>query len=128
MPIDPQLDRLFHRRGFSDVDFSTVRSVWRNRDRDVIFVKGYFPESAATVNIHNISFAHVDVDLYQSVAQTLEFLSDRFLERSIVVFDDYLRRADGVIKAVGEFTDRHPQWVAFPIYPGQGLMINRGWL
>jgi hypothetical protein len=28
---------------------------------------------------------------------------------------------------VREFTAAHPDWAAFPLFPGQGLMINRDW-
>jgi hypothetical protein len=45
----------------------------------------------------------------------------------VVVFDDYLRSVDGVVRAVREFTAAHPDWAAFPLFPGQGLMINRDW-
>jgi hypothetical protein len=49
------------------------------------------------------------------------------IDRSIVVFDDYFRSAEGVMKAVKEFTAAHRDWVTFPIFPGQGLMIDREW-
>jgi hypothetical protein len=94
---------------------------------DVRWVRGYFPESAASTEIGNISFAHIDLDIYKSTAETLDYLHPRFIDRSIVVFDDYLRNADGVMKAVREFSVAHPDWATFPIFPGQGLMIHRSW-
>ena len=92
------------------------------------WVQGYFPESAANVEISNISFAHVDTDLYESTAKTLEYLRPRMTNRSIIVLDDYLRSVDGITTAVGEFTVAHPDWVAFPIFPAQGLLIRRDWI
>jgi hypothetical protein len=93
----------------------------------VRWIRGYFPESAANVDLSNISFAHIDTDLYESTAKTLTYLQPRLIDHSIVVFDDYLRSVDGVMKAVGEFTRAHPDWAAFPMFPGQGLMIHRDW-
>lgn len=127
LPIDRKLDRLFHPDGFSDVDFASVQSAWAGKGRNVTFIKGYFPQSATNTDIRDISFAHIDVDLYQSVADTLEFLLDRFLDQSIIVFDDYMRGAEGLMKAVREFESEHRDWISFPIYPGQGMMINRNW-
>jgi hypothetical protein len=79
------------------------------------------------MDISNISFAHVDTDLYESTAKTLNYLQPRLIERSIVILDDYLRGADGLIKAVREFTLAHPEWATFPMFPSQGLMIRRDW-
>jgi hypothetical protein len=127
LPIDAKLDRLFLRNDFSNVEFAAVKSAWEGKGRNVTWVKGYFPESAANANIRNISFAHIDVDLHKSTLDTLEFLHPLFIDRSIIVLDDYLRSVDGVMKAVKDFQDRHPEWVSFPIYPSQGLMLHSSW-
>jgi O-methyltransferase len=127
VPIDPQLDHLFHRGDFSDASFDAVKALWRDKGRDVVWVKGYFPASASDLNIEGISFAHLDVDLYQSTADTLEFLRPRFLDRSIIVIDDYLKNTPGLMKAVREFEAAHPEWCSFPMYPGEGIMIHRSW-
>jgi hypothetical protein len=127
LPIDSQHDRLFARENFADTNFASVKSAWKNKRRDVIWVKGYFPQSAAGINISNVSFAHIDLDLYQSTLDTLEFLDGRFVDKSIIVLDDYMRSVDGVMKAVIEFQSAHPEWISFPMYPGQGLMIHKSW-
>jgi O-methyltransferase len=127
LKIDPSVDRLFRKEQFTDTSFETVKAPWAGKGRDVRWVRGYFPESAAGMEISNISFAHIDTDLYESTAKTLDYLRPRLIDRSIVVFDDYLRSVEGVIKAVGEFTLAHPDWVAFPMFPSQGLMIHRNW-
>jgi hypothetical protein len=54
-------------------------------------------------------------------------LRPRLIDRSVVVFDDHLHSVDGVVGAAREFTAAHPDWAAFPLFPGQGLMINRDW-
>jgi O-methyltransferase len=127
LEIDPRVDRLFNKEQFADTSFETVKAAWRGKERDVRWVRGYFPESANGMEISNISFAHVDTDLYESTARTLDYLRPRLIDRSIVVFDDYFRSVDGVVKAVAEFTAAHPDWTAFPLFPGQGLMIHRSW-
>lgn len=127
LKMDPTLDRLFKKEQYSDASFEAVKLPWAGKGRDVRWVRGYFPESAAGIEVSNISFAHVDTDLFESTISTLNYLLPRFIDRSIIVLDDYLRGADGLMKAVGEFTAAHPDWVVFPLFPSQGLMIHRSW-
>jgi hypothetical protein len=129
LPIDPSLDHLFARERFRDTSFELVKSRWSNKSRNVRWVRGYFPNSAGDIEISNVSFAHVDLDLYESTVNTLEYLRPRLIEQSIVVFDDYLRGVDGVIKATREFSEAHPDWVIFPSRRrlGRGAEIARLW-
>jgi hypothetical protein len=127
LPVDANLDKIFSREHFIDANFETVKAAFDTKNRNVTLLKGYFPASAANENIQGVSFAHIDADIYRSTIDTLEFLLPRFVARSIILFDDYLRRADGVIKAVEEFQMAHREWKSFPIYPGQGLMIHESW-
>jgi hypothetical protein len=127
LKIDPGADRLFKEEQFTDTSFESVEAPWAGKGRDVRWVRGYFPESAENIEISNISFVHVDTDLYESTAKTLGYLRPRLIDRSVVVFDEYLRSVGGVVRAVREFTGAHPDWAAFPLFPGQALMINRDW-
>ncbi len=127
LPIDSRLDRLFSRSDFVDTSLTFVQAAWKGKRRNVNWLKGYFPESAAGVGIRDISFAHIDVDLYKSTFESLAFLSPHFIDRSLVVLDDYMRGVDGVMKATKDFLNLHPEWICLPIYPGQGLMIHRSW-
>jgi O-methyltransferase len=127
LAMDPTLDHLFTRDQFRDTSFEFVKSHWSRKARDVRWVRGYFPESAAETEIANVSFAHVDLDIYDSTVKALKYLQPRLIDRSIVVFDDYLRSVDGVVKAAREFSEAHPEWATFPLFPGQGLMLHRSW-
>jgi hypothetical protein len=127
LKIDRELDGLFHKDQFLDVRFDEVKMYWAEKGREVEFVKGYFPESALGIDISGVSFAHIDLDLYQSTLDTLNFLRTKFIEHSIIVFDDYFRKAHGVMRAIEEFEQKCPDWKTFPIYPAQGLMLHRSW-
>jgi hypothetical protein len=127
LKIDMKLDRLFNVEQFTDTSLESVKINWNQRNRDVVLIKGYFPESATGHNIQKISFLHLDLDLYESTLKALCFLKDEFLDRSIIILDDYLRGADGVMQAVTEFEEACPEWRCFPIFPGQGMMLNKSW-
>ena len=127
LKIDPGADRHFKKEQFTDTSFESVQAPWAGKGRDVRGSEAISLKSAENIEISNISFVHVDTDLYESTAKTLDYLRPRLIDRSVVVFDDYLRSVDGVVGAVREFTAAHPDWAAFPLFPGQGLMINRDW-
>jgi len=52
-------------------------------------VKGFFPETAAPYRDITFGFVHIDVDIYQSVKDCLEFFYPRVLKNGLIVSDDY---------------------------------------
>ena len=57
-------------------------------ENKIIFRKGYFPLSFKNFN-EEISFLHLDVDLYQAHKDCLEFFFPKLKKGGIVTFDDY---------------------------------------
>jgi O-methyltransferase len=68
----------------------------------VEFHKGLFPGSAAAVNECRFSFVHLDVDLYQSTLDCLDFFYPRMHLGGIIISHDYAT-ALGVNLAFAEF-------------------------
>ena len=54
----------------------------------IIFKKGFFPESFEGFD-EKISFLHLDVDLYNSYKDCLEFFFPKLVKNGIVTFDEY---------------------------------------
>lgn len=67
-----------------------------------VFHKGLIPETFAGLEDHSILFAHVDVDLYQSTKDCLEFIFPRLIHGGVILVDDY-HFHPGAKKAVDEF-------------------------
>ncbi|MFT4800724.1 class I SAM-dependent methyltransferase [Patiriisocius sp. Uisw_047] len=90
--------------GFSDVG-GALPSVPDN----VELVKGYFDETLPNfVNEQkdNISLLHIDSDLYSSCKTIFDFLHDRIVVGTVIVFDEFFNYPDwknGEFKAWGEF-------------------------
>ena len=57
-------------------------------DQNVVFKKGFFPDSFEGFN-EEISFLHLDVDLYKSYKDCLEFFFTKLKKGGIVTFDEY---------------------------------------
>jgi len=125
--LDAQLDRNFSQEMFKDTSRQRVEELFRSRGRAFQVIAGFFPQSCAGIDLGPISFVHLDADIYKSTIESLEYLSGCTTERSLIVLDDFFRRADGVNKAVGEFIGHNRSWAAFPLFPGQGLMVHRSW-
>ena len=71
---------------------------------NVTILKGIFPDdTAAAIADRRFSFCHIDVDVYQSAQEVLDWVWPRLSVGGIVVFDDYgFSTCDGVTKLVNE--------------------------
>jgi O-methyltransferase len=73
-----------------------------------------------------LAFAHVDVDIYQSVLDCCRFIMPRMLRGGFVVFDDYgFPSCPGARQAVdGFFRDRPERPLMLPT--GQAVVFASG--
>ena len=94
---------------------STVNDFKKNikkylNDIDYNIVEGYYHDTLLDSEIsENFSFIHIDVDLYSSCKDVLNFLKGRLSDGSILLFDDYFcyrgRRDSGVQHAFNEWLE-----------------------
>lgn len=88
---------------FGDVSLKSVKSFLRDCP-NVSFYPGIFPDTASLIKDKKFSFVYIDVDIYKSMKDCLEFFYDRVVSRGVIVIDDYGAPAcPGVKKAVSEF-------------------------
>lgn len=125
--LDSGLDRLFMRGQFRDGSAAQVRELLTRHGADFHLIEGIFPQSDTQGAVAGLSFVHVDVDIHDATLASLRHVAGRCLDRALVVVDDYRRGADGCDRAVASFVRDHPQWAAFPLYPGQALLVHRSW-
>lgn len=100
---DPSID--YHKKGdFADTSLSAVMTKLKDF-KNVIYYPGIFPESAKTVENIKFAFVNVDVDIYKSTKDCLEFFYPRLAEGGgIFIQDDYnFPNCKGATKAVDEF-------------------------
>lgn len=87
-PTDAQRD--WHKAGdFADTSLETVEHNLRDYADRVEIRKGFIPDTFAGLGDEEISFCHVDVDIYTSIMDTLEFVWPRLSVGGVIVFDDY---------------------------------------
>jgi O-methyltransferase len=85
---------------------------------------GYIPETFRETGIDRLAFAHIDVDLYKSVLDCVEFVYPRLVPGGMIIFDDYgfpgcVRAREATDKAFESLPEK-------PIYlpTGQAVVIK----
>ena len=93
-----------HKKGdFYDTSVESVKQFIGDCS-NVFFHKGFFPETAQEVAIKQFCFVHIDVDIFQSVKDCLEFFYNRTVPGGIIILDDYaFPSCPGAKKAADEF-------------------------
>jgi O-methyltransferase len=87
-PTHPEFDPYYKGGEFSDTSLEAVRGRLPFTER-VEFRKGFIPDTFAGLEHLRVAFAHVDVDIHDSVKACCEFLYPRLMAGGIMVFDDY---------------------------------------
>ena len=103
MPQPDQSQDSFGVGAYSDTSIETVRSVVGD-EAYIHHHKGLIPDTFAGLEGVSISYAHIDVDLYQSVLDCCAFIYPRMLKGGVMIFDDYGSVASyGARAAVDDF-------------------------
>jgi len=102
---DPAIDH--HKKGdFSNTSIEEVKTKLQ-KFSNVLYYKGLFPASAELAKNTLFAFINIDVDLYQSTIDCLNFFYPRLIIGGIIsVYDDYnFPNCKGATKAVNEFVE-----------------------
>ena len=91
--------------------------------QNVFFYPGLFPSTGDLVRNNKFALVHLDVDLYQSTKDALEFFYPRLVPGGILISHDF-PSADGVQKAFAEFMANKPEKVIqLPL--SQGMIVRQ---
>ena len=85
---------------FSNTSLENVENYLSNY-KNIYCYKGKFPETSEPIKTKKFSFVHLDVDLFQSTIDCLEFFYPRMINGGIILTHDY--HTDGVKQAFNEF-------------------------
>lgn len=107
LPIPAKQDGDVHREHQYSCSLESVQG-YLAQQRNVHYYKGRFPDSAPTNLNCRFSFAHFDVDLYESTLGCLEYFYPRMLPGGIMLSHDY-SILSGVRDAFAEFLEDKPE-------------------
>lgn len=88
----------------ADVTRADVEALFKTHGHDVRILTGIFPEDTGGEFHGRIKLLHIDVDVYQSARDVVEWGFDRIVPGGIVIFDDYgFTGTDGVTRLCEEY-------------------------
>ncbi len=90
--------------------------------KNIIFYKGLFPKSSNKLKSSKFAFVHLDVDLFQSTKDSLEYFYPRMSKGGIILCHDYPISV-GVNKAINKFFKDKPETV-IKMVGNQALIVK----
>lgn len=79
-----------HKKGdFSDTSVQAVKNIIGEAINLCKFYVGWIPETFRDFNEHSVSFCHIDVDIYDSVYNSVSFFWPKLVSGGFMIFDDY---------------------------------------
>ncbi len=105
LPEPGPMDK-FHKKGDFDISIDDMENIMDLTERhEVTILTGFSPEVFTQLPPHEIfSFVHVDVDLYQSVKDALDYFYPRLIPTGMMIFDDYgFETTPGAKQAIDEW-------------------------
>lgn len=100
LPDVGEIDVLFHKGQF-EASLEEIKNHLKKYS-NVYFYKGFFPATADPVKNKKFSFIHLDVDIYSSTLDCLNFFYPKMSRGGVIVSHDYIYAA-GVKKAFDDF-------------------------
>lgn len=103
----------FHKKGdFSDTSYNDIKALLEKERNGIKVIKGWIPQVFNDLTIENVSFAHIDLDLYEPILETCKFLYPKLQKGAIMLFDDPMAvSCKGARRAVEEFFLDKPEHV-----------------
>jgi O-methyltransferase len=122
----PKTDRQrdFHKEDdFDDTSVDAVSS-FVGRDEWIEYHPGFIPDTFRGQEGLRFAFAHIDVDIYQSIIDCCEFIYPRVNSGGIILFDDYgVASCPGARAAVDAFFGDKPE-VPLVLRTGQAVVFR----
>jgi O-methyltransferase len=122
MPKTNSTKDIHRENDFCDTTVESV-SAFVGKDDFVVYHKGFMPDTFVGLEDAQFSFAHVDVDIYQSVLDSCAFVYPKMKKGGIILFDDYgLPSCPGAREAVDTFFADKPE-IPLVLNSGQAIVF-----
>lgn len=123
----PETNTAFDKHRAGDFIDTSLETVKRNigLTNDIYFHKGFIPETFEGLTIETVSLLHVDLDIHDSIIDTLNHFYDAVVPGGFILFDDYgFESCYGARLAVDAFFQDKPE-VPICLTTGQALVLKR---
>jgi O-methyltransferase len=120
-------DSLYVDGEHSDTNIDTVNNLLGELNIDnVRILKGIFPDDTSNEVIHDkFRMCHIDVDVYQSAKDVLEWIWPKMVIGGVVIFDDYgFDRCNGIARLVDRYMNYNDRIIIYNLN-GHAIMIKQ---
>ncbi|HSX12811.1 MAG TPA: TylF/MycF/NovP-related O-methyltransferase [Chlamydiales bacterium] len=128
-PCEKDLEVTSNKQFFREFDLNNtsvelVKKTLNQHQCPIKIVQGWIPNTFDAIKDRTFCCAHIDVDLYDPILESVKFLYPRMSKGGIMIFDDYgFPMCPGARQAVDEyFQDKKETVIAFPT--GQSIVIK----
>lgn len=113
-----------HRPGdFADTNLDLVKNLVGSEPW-IDYRTGWVPETFKGLEDEQISFAHIDLDLYAPILRSCEFIYPRLVGGGAIIFDDYgFPSTPGARRAIDEYFADKPE-IPIVVQTGQAIVIK----
>ena len=121
-------DSVYNGGEHADTSRERVESLLAKMSCDnAVILEGIFPDDTGEqVESGTFRFCHIDVDVYESARDIVEWIWDKMVVGGIVVFDDYgTEGCDGVTKFVNEQSSMPGRFMTYNLN-GHAVLIKTG--
>jgi hypothetical protein len=101
--------KFFKEKKMNETSYETVKKYLSNYNNIYIY-KGKFPDTSDPIKNSVFSFVHLDVDIYESTINCLNFFFPRLVSGGIIISHDYAT-SQGVRKAFDDFFNNNKHLV-----------------
>lgn len=120
----PEFDPVHKPGMFSETSYEDVKKYLSAFTRVEIH-KGEFSCSVQSLPNMRFGLAHIDVDLYRSTLDCLEYFGARLAPGGVIVVDDYgAEKCPGVQKAVSEYLPREDRFQVWHMRTEQVVLVK----
>ncbi len=119
-------DTIYKNGEHSDTSLELVQNkIDKFNFKNIKVLKGIFPEETSKfIKSKTIKFIHIDVDVYNSAKDIVNWVWPKLVKNGIIVFDDYgSRRCSGITKYVNKLKKEKDKFVFYNLN-GQAIVIK----
>ncbi len=119
-------DAFYFDNEHADTSEEIVRDLLQDKYSNYVFLNGIFPEDTAHLvpEGSRFGYCHIDVDVYNSARDVVDWIWDKLIPGGVIVFDDYgFHTCTGITRFVNEQKEKQDRIIIHNLN-GHAIMVK----
>ncbi len=118
-------DTFFKGQEYGDAEIKNIKELEKKTNQNFNVIEGIFPDSMDESFLEKpISFAHIDVDTYDSAKESLEYISKNSTKNAVIILDDFGGWFTDGVTRLGNELKLNKQYFVVPNHLGQLIIYK----